>query len=155
MPPKFWGPRPPFLPFRTNATESMSTTRSVSVAAARADHHIAILLENDVWVVVEVQDRDGGQLGRRAARLWHWQRLHEVRKCLHNSVVGGVHLSVKGKRAFAVAVESRVAFRCDNPILQHTLTISTGVDRRKLLETLLVLTLTIVVLMVALLLRPL
>ena len=99
------------------------------MTAARPYDHVAILLQDDVRVVVEVQDRDGGELGRRAARLWHGQRLHEVRQCLHNGVVRGVHLSVQRERAFAVAVESRVAFGCDYPILQHTLTISTGVDR--------------------------
>ena len=98
----------------------------MSVAATRPHDHVAILLEDHVRVVVEVQHGDGGQLGRRAARLWHGQRLHEVSKSLHNGVVSGVHLSMKRKRALAVAVESRVAFRCDDPILQHTLTIFTG-----------------------------
>jgi len=89
------------------------------VTAACADDHVAIFLEDDVGVVVEVEDGDGGQLGRRAARLWDRQRLGEVCQRLHDGVVGGVHLSVQRKRAFAVAVERRVTFGRYDPVLQR------------------------------------
>ena len=89
------------------------------MAAARPHHHVAVLLEYDVGVVVEVEHGDGGQFGRSATRLRHGQRLHEMSQRLHDGVIGGVHLGVQRKRALAVAVESRVAFRRDDPILQH------------------------------------
>jgi len=91
-----------------------------SVTAAGADDHVAVLLEYDVGTVVEVEDGDGGEFGRRAARLRHGQRLGEVGERLHDGVVGGVHLRVQRERALAVAVERRVAFRCYDPVLYHT-----------------------------------
>ena len=91
------------------------------MAATRSNDHVAIFLQNNVGVIVKVQDRDGGQLGRRAARLWDRQRLHEVSKCLNYGVVGGIHLGVQRERTLAIAVESSVAFRRYDPILQRTL----------------------------------
>lgn len=39
------------------------------MAAAGSDHHVAILLEDDVGAVVEVEHGDGVELGGGAARL--------------------------------------------------------------------------------------
>ena len=89
------------------------------MTAASADDHVAISLEDDVGVIVEVEDGDGRELGRRAARLRHGQRLGEVRQRLHDGVVGGVHLGVQRERALAVAVERRVTFRRYDPVLQY------------------------------------
>ena len=102
------------LPFQAHIA-----TRGQSVAAARAYHHVAVLLQNDVRAVVEVEDGDGGELGGRAARLRHRQRLGEVRQRLHDGVVGGVHLGVQRERALAVAVECRVALRRYDPVLRQ------------------------------------
>ena len=103
-------------------TRSLMCKRSLygSVAATRADDHVTIFLEDDVWVVVEVKDGDGWELGRRAARLRYGQRLHQVSQRLDNGVVSGVHLGVQRERAFAVAVECRVTFRRNDPVLQRT-----------------------------------
>jgi len=100
------------LPFQAHIA-----TRGQSVAAARAYDHVAVLLENDVRAVVEVEDGDGGELGGRATRLRHRQRLGEVRQRLYDGVVGGVHLGVQRERALAVAVECRVALRRYDPVL--------------------------------------
>ena len=49
-----------------------------SVAATRPDHHVLVLLEDDVGVVVEVEHGDGVELGRSAARLGNVLRVHQV-----------------------------------------------------------------------------
>ena len=48
------------------------------MAATGPHHHVLVLLEDDVGVVVEVEHRDGMQLGRCAAGLGHVIRVHEV-----------------------------------------------------------------------------
>jgi len=90
------------------------------MAAAGSDDHVAVFLEYDIGVVVEVQDGDGGKFGGSAAGLRHGQRLHEVRQRLHDCVVCRVHLSVQRERTLAVAVECSVAFRSYDPILHRT-----------------------------------
>jgi len=89
------------------------------MAATSPDNHVTIFLEDDVRTIVEVEYGDGGELGGCTARLWHGERLHEVSQGLYNSVVSGVHLGVKRKCTFTVAVERSVAFRSNDPILQQ------------------------------------
>lgn len=48
------------------------------MAAAGSDHHVAILLEDDVGAVVKVQHRDAVELGGGAAGLWHHLRVDKV-----------------------------------------------------------------------------
>ena len=48
------------------------------MAAARSDHHVAILLEDDVGAVVEVEHGDGVELGGGAAGLGDGVRVDEV-----------------------------------------------------------------------------
>lgn len=49
-----------------------------SVAATGSHRHVPVLLQDDVGVVVEVEHRDGVQLGGGAARLGHVLRVHEM-----------------------------------------------------------------------------
>ena len=49
-----------------------------SVTATGSDHHVLVLLEDDVGVVVEVEHRDGVQLGGGTAGLGHVLRVQEV-----------------------------------------------------------------------------
>lgn len=41
------------------------------MAATGSDHHVAVLLEDDVGAVVKVENRDTMELGRRTAGLGH------------------------------------------------------------------------------------
>ena len=87
------------------------------MAATRLDDHVFIFLQNDVGALVKVQDRDPTELGWRTAGLGHVVRSHEVDQGLHYGVVSGVHVSVEGEGALAMAVVSGVAVRCDDPVL--------------------------------------
>lgn len=61
-----------------------------SVAAARLNHHVAVLLEDDVGVVVEVENGQTGQLRGGAAGLRNGRRFDEMRHLLNDRVVCGV-----------------------------------------------------------------
>jgi len=62
------------------------------MATARLYHHVRVLFEDYVVAVVEVENRDGRELGGRTARLGYNCRVHEVHQSLYDGVVGGVHL---------------------------------------------------------------
>ena len=49
----------------------MVRSRSSSVAATGSHHHVAVLLEDDIGAVIEVEHRDAVELGGRAAGLGH------------------------------------------------------------------------------------
>ena len=90
------------------------------MTSARFDDHVAVLLENDVGIVVEVEDGDGREFDGGAARLGHFVRIHEVHQRLDDGVIAGVHVSVQRERTLAVAVEGRIAVRCYDPVLIHS-----------------------------------
>ena len=48
--------------------------------------------------------------------LTHRRGVHKVHKCLDNSVVCGIHVSIQGERALAVTVEGLVIVRCNYPL---------------------------------------
>lgn len=48
------------------------------MAAAGAHHHVLVLLQDDVGVVVEVEHGNGVELGRGAARLRYVLWVHQV-----------------------------------------------------------------------------
>lgn len=48
------------------------------VAATGPDHHVSVLLQDDVGAVVKVEDRYGVELGGCAARLRHRVRVDEM-----------------------------------------------------------------------------
>lgn len=56
----------------------MAGPRAGLVAAAGPDHHVPVLLQDDVGAVVEVEDGNGVELSRGAARLGHRLRVDEV-----------------------------------------------------------------------------
>jgi hypothetical protein len=89
------------------------------MAAARFDDHVAVLFEDNIGIVVEIKDGDGRQLDGSTARLGHSIRIHQVDQGLNDGVIGSIHVSVQRKRAFSVAVKSRVAIRRDNPVLEN------------------------------------
>ena len=106
-----------------------SRQKSRSVAAARPDDHVLVLLVQHRPRVVEVEDGDGVEVDGRAARVG--QRLlvvavavvrgvllDEADQGLHDGVVGGVHVVLEGKGAQALAPESRVVGRCHYPVLK-------------------------------------
>lgn len=49
-----------------------------SVAAARPDHHVTVLLQDDVGAVVKVEDRDAVELRGCAAGLGHRLRVDKM-----------------------------------------------------------------------------
>ena len=87
------------------------------MASASTDHHVPVLLQNDVGAVIEEQDRDGTQLGGCTARLGNGFRTHQVDQSLNDGVIGGVQIVVEREGAFALTVESSIAVWCYNPIL--------------------------------------
>lgn len=48
------------------------------MAAAGPDHHVSVLLQDDIGAVVEVEDGDGIELGWGTAGLGHCVRVDEV-----------------------------------------------------------------------------
>lgn len=48
------------------------------MTAAGSDHHVAVLLEDDIGAVIEVEDRDAIELGRSTARFGHGVRVDKV-----------------------------------------------------------------------------
>lgn len=111
------------------------------MAATCPDHHVAVLLQDDVGAVIKVEDRDAVKLRGCTAglghRLWvdkmhlflerHYSvggRAHGVCRVpsdtyqrLHDGVIGGVHIGVKGESAFTVTVVRCVTLRRDDPVL--------------------------------------
>lgn len=55
-----------------------SAFREGLVAAAGPDNHVSVFLQDDVGAVIEVQDRDGIELSRGAARLGDCFRVDKV-----------------------------------------------------------------------------
>ena len=87
------------------------------MATAGFHDHVRVLFEDHVVAVVEVENRNGRELGGRAARLGYHCRTHEVHQRLHDGVICSVHLRAEGKRAFTVTEERRVSLRRDDPVL--------------------------------------
>lgn len=59
------------------------------MAAARPDHHVAVLFQDDVGAVVEVEDGDAVELGGGAAGLGHRLRVDEVNLVSEEELVSG------------------------------------------------------------------
>lgn len=87
------------------------------MATTRFDNHVRVLFKYYVVTVVEVEDRDGGEFGRRAARLGDNTRIHKMNQRLYNSVVCRIHMSAERERALAVAEKSRISLWGDDPVL--------------------------------------
>lgn len=65
-------------PRRGQVTVTTRRFGGLSVATTGPDHHVLVLLQDDVGVVVKVEHGDGVQLGGGAAGLGHVLRVHEV-----------------------------------------------------------------------------
>ena len=90
--------------------------RGRSVAATAARHHVIVLLEHHVLVVVKVQQVDGEQLvGHAARRLDAPRQLQGVDDGLHRGVVAGPHVLTQREGAGALAVVGVVATRRHDP----------------------------------------
>lgn len=87
------------------------------MATARFYHHVRVLFQNHVVAVVEVENRNGRELGGRAAWLGYNCRVHEMDQGLNDGVIRSVHLRTEGKRAFSETEERRVSLRRDDPVL--------------------------------------
>ena len=88
------------------------------MAATRPHHHISILFQYNVGIIVEVEHAFGAEFSGRAARHGNiFLTVADAHQSLNNSVVTRVHLSVHGKLTFAVAVVRGITFWCNDPIL--------------------------------------
>lgn len=87
------------------------------MATARFHNHVRVLFEDHVVAVVEVENRNGRELGGRTAWLWYHWGIHKMHQRLHNGVVSSVHMRAEGKWAFSKAEERRVSLRRDDPVL--------------------------------------
>jgi len=110
---------------------SALTAVTVSVATTRFYNHVIVLFIYDIWVVVEIKDRDNIQGCGRAARLGQFSSwLHKMDERLHNGVVRSVHSCIQGKSAFSVAVIGRVALGSNDPILKTRIACSSTAQNK-------------------------
>lgn len=86
-------------------------------ATAGTDHHVLVLLKDDVATVIVIEYGDWTEFGGGAAGLRYGTRAHVVDECLHDSVVGGIGVPIEGEGALALAVESHVPKGRDDPFL--------------------------------------
>lgn len=98
----------------------ISSVVDTSVTAAALDHHLLVLLQDDVGVIEEVEHRDRGQFRRCATRFGVLERVHQVDQSLDDSVIGGVHVGVEREAALACTVVGGVAFGRYDPVLRAT-----------------------------------
>lgn len=81
-----------------------------------SSHHIVVLLEYHIAVLVEVQQRDGHKSVRHAARQLDRLRQSElVRYALDGGVIGGSLVLPQREVAVPFALERVVALRTDDP----------------------------------------
>ena len=100
-----YSPPPPVFPFNT------------SPAAAANDRHVLVVLQHHLVLLVQIQHRDGGQLGRHAARLRCERRVVGVDQRLHDRVIRRVQMVRYREPAVALAVVRLVPGRRHNPIV--------------------------------------
>lgn len=86
------------------------------MAAAASGHHVFVLLEHHVLVIVKVEQVDGEELVWHAAwRLDAFEQLQGVDDGLDGGVVGRPHVLAQGEGAGALAVVSVVPPRRHDP----------------------------------------
>lgn len=82
----------------------------MSVAATASSHHVVVLFQHHILIIVKVQQVDGEELVRHAARrIDAFHQLEGVDDGLDGGVVGWPHVLTKGEGAGAFAVVSVVA----------------------------------------------
>lgn len=87
-----------------------------STAPATDHGHVLVVFEHDLVLLVQVEHRDGGQLGRDAAGLRRVARTDRVDQRLDDRVVRRVQMVRDRKLAVALAVERFVPGRCHDPV---------------------------------------
>lgn len=88
----------------------------MSVAATASSHHVVILFQHHILIVIEVEQVDGKELVGHATRLLNaFDQLQSVDDGLDGGVVGRPHVLTQGEGAGAFAVVSVVAPRRHNP----------------------------------------
>lgn len=117
------------------------------MTATGSDHHVAVLLEDDIGAFIKIEHGDAVELcwgtagfGHRLwvdkVHLWHRrntkyilresrgyrgnafnQGSFEAYQSLHNSVIGGIHVGVQRKSTFSLTVICCVALWCYDPVL--------------------------------------
>ena len=97
---------------------TLQLLKLVLLTSTTLDHHILILLQNDIECVVDVDDGDVWQSVWRATRTRNLKGVHGVQHGLNQGVVGGRWGRLQGERAFAKAVKGLVAFGGDDPVLE-------------------------------------
>lgn len=91
----------------------------LSPTAAALHHHVLVVFQNHLLVLVQVEEGDGAELRGHAARPRD-VGVDRVDQRLHDGVVGGVHVSVEGEGALAIAVVGGVALGGNDPVLGQT-----------------------------------
>jgi hypothetical protein len=90
--------------------------QQMSVTSATCNHHVVVLFQDDVLVVIEVEQADGvefvGDATRRAHIFHHAQSVNDA---LNGCVVGWFLVLSQRKRALAGTVISVVAVGRDDP----------------------------------------
>lgn len=87
-----------------------------SVAAAAPSHHVVVLFQNNVLVVIKVEQVDGKQfVGHAARRLDASDQLQCVDDGLHSGVVGWFHVLTQREGAGALAVVGVVTLGGHDP----------------------------------------
>lgn len=82
----------------------------MSVAATASSHHVIILFQHHILVIIEVEQVDGEELvGHAARRLNAFDQLQGIDDGLDSGVVGWPHVLTQGEGAGAFAVVSIVA----------------------------------------------
>lgn len=94
-----------------------STSDSLmSVAATASSHHVVILFQHHILVIIEVEQVDGEELVGHAARCLNaFDQLQGIDDGLDSGVVGWLHVLTQGEGAGAFAVVSVVAPGRDDP----------------------------------------
>lgn len=88
----------------------------MSVAAAASGHHVFVLFQHHVLVIIKVEQVDGEELvGHAARRLDAFDQLQGVNYGLDSGVVGRPHVLAQGEGAGALAVVSVVPARRHDP----------------------------------------
>lgn len=80
------------------------------------DNHAVVILEHYRLILIQVEHRDGTELGGDAARLGNGAGVDAVDQGLDDGVVGGVGIVWEGEAALARAEERVVAGGSNNPV---------------------------------------
>lgn len=101
------------IPRATEYTPASCWPASVRALAARAllDGHVGVVLQHHVAILVEVQQRDGGELVRDAARRRHFRvQTDRVHQALDRRVVRRPHLLQHSKTYMKMMLSNVISY---------------------------------------------